>query len=579
MKIKADNSSSEQVGVNIKVIAFLVAAIVVLFTIIYCVKTYADKKSTVINDMRIEAKRLEMLFIDELNTIDFIMHTLKEQISKHPEDKEFIDETLRNYHSHTKVEGNFIWTMLGWVDKDLNMVVNSIKGQVNPPAYRGLYSHIVMSEYRPDHIFYGPRIIGTFSHKHVLPIALGAHNKEGEYLGTILMGIDLKRLRQRMNDRKKSEHTHFAIIDRGLHAIVEFQSPSSKVGIKNGLITSHNLTNVIKRMGFYSDSPVEKKYLDMYNGLNYYAHKVTGYPFILLVNIDHEEIRNNILSTVLGKLAEIALVASIFLVLIIAVYKRETWLRSQAEKASSVAKKATASKTDFLAFTAHEIRSPLGFILTGSEIMDKRLFGEIPKAYNEYVNGIHNNAKLILEFINDILDESHIAEGNFKIDNSVVDITPIIHGAIDTNQKRFNSRKVSIQYKEDALPSIVCDERRVGQIINNLLSNSIKYSKDGTEITIKAYCMKDKLYISIADQGVGMTIDEIKLALERFGQIRRKNFSITQGFGLGLPIVKKLVEAHDAELTLESKVGVGTTATIAFPKHKLIYKKGSKGNA
>ena len=181
--------------------------------------------------------------------------------------------------------------------------------------------------------------------------------------------------------------------------------------------------------------------------------------------------------------------------------------------------------------------------MTGSEIMQKNLFGPLPPAYKKYADGIHRNSELILEFITDILDEEHILSGNFKIVNTMHDITEIINDAITTNLTRYNTRNVTVTSElESPMPKLICDGKRMMQVINNLISNAIKYSKDNTIVTVKAYIAADYLMIEIHDQGIGMTDDEIKIAFTKYGTVRKEHFNFIESYGLGLPIVKLLLE-------------------------------------
>jgi len=210
--------------------------------------------------------------------------------------------------------------------------------------------------------------------------------------------------------------------------------------------------------------------------------------------------------------------------------------------------------------------------MTGSEIMQKDLFGPLPPAYKKYAEGIHRNSSLILEFITDILDEEHILSGNFKIVNSTHNIEEIINDAITNNLTRYSTRKVNIVNDASSpLPKLICDGKRILQVINNLISNAIKYSQDNTTVTIKSYIANDNLIIEIHDQGIGMTDDEIKIAFTKYGTVRKEHFNFIESYGLGLPIVKLLLDAHNASMDVVSEMNIGTTISITFPKCKLIY--------
>jgi len=265
------------------------------------------------------------------------------------------------------------------------------------------------------------------------------------------------------------------------------------------------------------------------------------------------------------------LLAGVSLIIIISIYKRETSLRTKAEKATIIANNATKAKSNFLAFTAHEIRSPLGFILTGSEVMSKELFGTLPQNYIKYAEGIHNNAQIILDFITDILDENQIIEGQFKIVNSLNKIQDIIAQVISVY---LGKKNISIVTDFDPkLPLLICDKRRITQVIDNLINNSIKYSNENTTITISAKLHENQMIVTITDQGIGMKEHEIPIALSKYGTINKNDYTKGGSYGLGLPIVKMLLDAHDAILEIRTNNGKGTTVKIIFPKFKIVYNK------
>ena len=199
--------------------------------------------------------------------------------------------------------------------------------------------------------------------------------------------------------------------------------------------------------------------------------------------------------------------------------------------------------------------------------------GKLPDKYKQYVDGIHNNAALILDFITDILDENQVIEGKFKIINTICNITDIVHEAIKNSEARYNKRTINIiANMEKNLPLLICDKRRLTQVMSNLISNSIKYSKDDTTIKITGKFTRDKLKIKVIDQGIGMSKKELPIALSTYGTVYGADYNSPGSYGLGLPIVKMLLDAHDARISIECTKGKGTTITIMFPKYKLIYK-------
>lgn len=333
------------------------------------------------------------------------------------------------------------------------------------------------------------------------------------------------------------------------------------------------MQDVLKKLQLRQNETENVAFLDMINGINYFISPLKGLPFSIIVNIDNDKIRKDIINSIAKRFIEVCIFAFVCLFIVISIYKRATFLRAKAEKATLIANNATKAKTDFLAFTAHEIRSPLGFILTGSEMMTKELMGTLPEKYKKYADGIHQNSKVILDFITDILDENQIIEGKFKIINSLNNVGNIVNEAIRINLARFNKRNIDIVADiEKSFPLLVCDKRRILQVYSNLISNSIKYSEDDTVITIKGEIIQQGVRLSFIDQGIGIKESEVPIALSAYGTLNGGGYYSVGSYGLGLTIVKMLLDAHDAKLVINSTEGKGTNVQIIFPKYKMVYK-------
>ena len=519
-----------------------------------------------------ESQLLETFCKDTFDHNLYVINLLSSRIKQFPEERSKIHATFQFFEDSGDIHSLFGWKDIMWLDADLVPIVSSKKG-VLTGAQPMNEQYTKISRKEPGKTFYGTDMSKTGNGQPLMYAVIGLQDANNKYLGSLLFSYDMSVLNAQLSAHKKNDHTNFVLIDRRYRIILQSKPIITGVGIEHGRIVNKYTENLIHNISAKRDDGTEVSYLDMIDGVNYFIKKIDKEPFLLLVNIDHDEIKTTIFHTVIMKFLEISIFASFFLLMIVSIYRRETWLRSKAEAASKIALKATKAKSDFLAFTAHEIRSPLGFIMTGSEIMQKDLFGPMPDAYKEYVDGIHRNSSLILEFITDILDEEHIMSGNFKIVNTVHDLTEIIQDAIINNIARYSARKVNIVKDiKPNLPKLICDGRRILQVINNLLSNAIKYSNDNTTVTITIYIASDdSLVLEVHDQGIGMSDDEIKIAFTKYGTVRKEHFNFIESYGLGLPIVKLLLDAHDATMNVISTVNVGTTISIRFPKYKLIY--------
>lgn len=563
--------------VTMQMVTLSMVLIITVLTLVSFIRIYSEKKEQVLKDMKNEAILLETVISDHLNYSKYFINMIRRTVQDRPNDLNHINNVLKGHYNSQDLNVLLGWRKYSWINDQFLELATSTRGIIEHPRQTHFIQDVI-KQYEKDNINWKNNILFYASLKGYKGNSLKiidniVDKKTDKYMGSVVLSYDISTMIRSLNLRKTNKSTNFVILGKNLQFIAQ-SKPFIKNVINSNAEFDNHLNEVLRNLDANTEIMKGTSYLDMVNGVNYFVKPLDDIPLVIIVNIDNDIIKKDIIDNLAQKFVEVCIVALFCLFIIISIYKRETFLRNKAEKATIAANNATKAKTDFLAFTAHEIRSPLGFILTGSEIMTQEIMGKLPSKYKEYADGIHRNSHVILDFITDILDENQIMEGKFKIINSINNITEIIDEAITTCRARYNNRIINIAFNiEDNLPLLICDKRRMVQVVSNLISNSIKYSKETIDIAINVKNIKNELELQISDQGIGMNKEELAIALSAYGTISNSEYNAKTSYGLGLPIVKMLLDAHDARMSIKSTKGESTTITICFPKYKLVYTK------
>ena len=234
---------------------------------------------------------------------------------------------------------------------------------------------------------------------------------------------------------------------------------------------------------------------------------------------------------------------------------------------------ANRAKSDFLANMSHELRTPLNAIIGFSNMLRTEVFGELtnPKQ-REYVDDIHNSGKHLLELIKDILDVSALEAGKVELHETDLHLPDLVEQTCRLVMARAAEKGVLLRTEAPGnLPALHADERRLKQVLLNLLTNAIKFTPEGGEVVLAVHMTPLRnMSITVTDTGIGMDKDEVEKAMTMFGQIDSPFSRAEEGTGLGLPLSKGLVELHGGSLIIASKKDAGTRVTVQLPCERMV---------
>jgi signal transduction histidine kinase len=258
---------------------------------------------------------------------------------------------------------------------------------------------------------------------------------------------------------------------------------------------------------------------------------------------------------------EVGQLATAFNTMATAIQQREVSLQAAREHAE----RANQVKSMFLASVSHELRTPLNAIINLTKFVGLGMYGAVNEEQKDILSKVESRSKHLLNLINDVLDISKIESGSLELFvEADVNVGEIVALAVETAQSLLPGKPVEIRCDiQPNLPTLTADAQRIQQIILNLLSNACKFTEKGT-IFVQAQTQDAEIVISIADSGPGIAPENHELIFEAFRQTK-EGLRKGEGTGLGLPISRRLAEAHQGRVWVESSLGKGATFYIALP--------------
>ena len=238
--------------------------------------------------------------------------------------------------------------------------------------------------------------------------------------------------------------------------------------------------------------------------------------------------------------------------------------------------RANAAKSDFLALMSHELRTPLNAIIGFSEVLGTEMLGPLGHArYREYANDVHGAGRHLLALINDILDLSKAEAGKFELTQEEIAPADIVAECVRLTRGKAHEGGLRLTFEmAPGTPNVIVDRLRFKQALLNIISNAVKFTPPGGAVHVSAHrTQDDRFALTVRDTGIGMSPEQIPVALEPFRQVASPFARNAEGTGLGLALVKSLIECHGGGLEIESALHKGTSVRLVLPAERIVRRR------
>ena len=242
-----------------------------------------------------------------------------------------------------------------------------------------------------------------------------------------------------------------------------------------------------------------------------------------------------------------------------------TMKNEQLEARNREVEQANRLKNEFLASMSHELRTPLHTIIGFSELLTEQLEGPLGEKQQRFVGHILQDARHLLELINEILDISKIESGRLELKRESFDFSQCVEEVLAGIRHQAATKNITLENKNRFQSSLYADRLRVKEILYNLLSNAVKFTPEGGRVWVEGSSEGGTLRVSVCDTGIGIPEQEHPSIFEKFYQVGDASGGTREGTGLGLPITKHLVELHGGTISVESRPGQGSSFRLTFP--------------
>ncbi len=240
--------------------------------------------------------------------------------------------------------------------------------------------------------------------------------------------------------------------------------------------------------------------------------------------------------------------------------------KAAAEQAKAAAEQANRVKSEFLSRMSHELRTPLNAVIGFSELLLERVVGDLTAKQEEFLRDIRDSGTHLLTLINDILDISKVEAGRMELHFAETDLAEVVEAAVTTLRPLIEQKHLNFSSTLDPRATVIwADKVRLKQILTNLLSNAAKFTPEGGQIRVETHSINREVELAVVDTGPGIAPDDQGKLFHEFTQLPAAQQAEHPGTGLGLALVRRLVELHGGRVRVESEVGKGSRFIVRLP--------------
>jgi signal transduction histidine kinase len=244
---------------------------------------------------------------------------------------------------------------------------------------------------------------------------------------------------------------------------------------------------------------------------------------------------------------------------------RERAARAQVEAANAKLIEADRLKDEFVALISHDLRTPLTSIMGFLELTRDERSGALSEEQRSYLEIVSRNSERLLHLVDDLLFAARLQSGALELSIDELDLAAMAEHTLEEARPRADAKQIALVAELEVVPPVLGDRRRIAQLLDNLVSNALKFTPDGGTVTVVVGSTRGRVVVEVRDTGIGIQPEETERLFDRFFRASTAVDRQISGSGLGLYIARAIVEAHNGTIGARSAVGSGTTLRVELP--------------